>query len=95
MKTSLTYDEKKGTFTVLDGDKVVGTLDWTWTPSFEVSLDHTNVEEDARGTGVGEKLMDAVAQFARENALKVIPNCSYAKKVFEESPSIQDVLAKN
>lgn len=55
-------------------------------------IDHTDVADDYRGQGVGHKLLDAVVDFARNNQIKIIPLCPYAKSVFDKDPSIRDVL---
>ncbi|WP_084810950.1 GNAT family N-acetyltransferase [Gillisia limnaea] len=37
--------------------------------------------------------MKKFAEYARENNLKIVPACSYAKKVMEKSSYYDDVLA--
>jgi predicted GNAT family acetyltransferase len=41
----------------------------------------------------GEDLVEAGVKFARENSLKIVPNCPFAKKVIDETPEFQTVLA--
>jgi uncharacterized protein len=55
-------------------------------------VDHTYVSEELRGQGVGEKLVEQMVQFAREEQKKVIPQCTYAKKQFDRHEEYQDVL---
>ena len=55
-------------------------------------IDHTEVDEKLRGEGVGEDLVLAAVEYARENGLKVNPACPYARKVIEKTPELQDVL---
>ena len=57
-----------------------------------IIIDHTEVGEHLRGQGVGRKLLDRLIAFAREEKLKVIPLCPYAKSVFDKDVSIRDVL---
>jgi predicted GNAT family acetyltransferase len=56
-------------------------------------IDHTEVDEKLRGEGVGEDMVRAAVEYARENDLKINPACPYARKVIERTPELQDVLA--
>ena len=56
-------------------------------------IDHTEVDEKLRGEGVGEDMVRAAVEYARENNLKVNPACPYARKVIESSADLKDVLA--
>lgn len=58
-----------------------------------VIIDHTEVNEQLQGLGVGRRLLDAAVAWARETGTKIIPTCPYAKAQFERDPSIRDVLS--
>ena len=49
-----------------------------------IEVDHTFVDESLRGQGIAGKLVEAVAAYAREKALKVSATCSYAHKVLQD-----------
>jgi len=55
-------------------------------------IDHTDVEDQFRGQGIGRQLLDALVAFAREREIKVIPLCPFSKSVFDKDQSIHDVL---
>lgn len=55
-------------------------------------IDHTDVAEELKGQGVGRKLLNKVVSYARENQIKILPLCPFAKSVFDKDPSISDVL---
>ena len=59
----------------------------------QITIDHTEVDEKLRGQGVGEDLVKAAVDFARESGLKIKLICPYARKVFEKNPDYGDVLA--
>lgn len=56
-------------------------------------ITHTEVDPAFGGKGLGKELVRAGAELARENKLKIVPVCSYAKKVLTENADFQDVLA--
>lgn len=57
-----------------------------------IILDHTYVNRSLRGRGMGKILVDRVVSYARENNLKIIPTCPFAKDVMEMSKVYADVL---
>lgn len=57
-----------------------------------IILDHTYVNRALRGKGMGKILVDRVVAYARENKLKIIPTCPFAKDIMEMSKDYQDVL---
>jgi len=59
-----------------------------------ITIDHTEVDSNFRGEGLGEDLVKAGVKFARENDLKIVATCPFAKKVIDETPDFRDVLAE-
>lgn len=59
----------------------------------EIVIDHTFVSESMRGQGIALELLESVVQYARSENLRIIPVCSYAKKVLTNSEKYSDVLA--
>ena len=57
-------------------------------------IDHTYVSDSLRGQGVGGSLVRRVAELARKEHKKIVPLCSYAKRVMIQNPDYQDVLAE-
>jgi uncharacterized protein len=58
-----------------------------------IAVTHTFVDEKLRGQGVGEDLVKRVVDYARAEGKYIIPQCPYAKHVFDENKEYQDVLA--
>ena len=54
----------------------------------------TFVDPSLRGQGIAKRLLDKLADFARENDLKIRPLCSYVVKAFEKSKEYGDVALK-
>nr|WP_025335489.1 GNAT family N-acetyltransferase [Paenibacillus sabinae] len=63
--------------------------------SGDLVIDHTFVSEDLRGQGAGEQLVRAVVDKAREEQLKIVPECSYAAHQFKKHAEYSDVLSEN
>lgn len=88
------HDEgKKGFFQTLIKEKQAGKMTYTWAGKNKFIIDHTEVDPDFKGEGVGKKMVKAAVDFAKENKLKVIPLCPFAKKIIEKNPEFQEVLA--
>lgn len=49
-------------------------------------ITHVGVYPEHRGQGVAAKIVDAAMQYARENALRVVPMCSYAAAYIRRNP---------
>ncbi|HZH55168.1 MAG TPA: GNAT family N-acetyltransferase, partial [Sphingobacteriaceae bacterium] len=45
-----------------------------------------------KGRGVGKSLVLAAVDYAREKKVSIIPLCPFAKRVFEKSEDLRDVL---
>lgn len=93
MKIERKDDGKKGEFTAISEGEKAGLMTYVWTGEDKFIIDHTEVESEFSGQGVGKKLVMAAVEFARENKLKIIPLCPYAKSVFDKSQELHDVLA--
>ena len=49
-------------------------------------ITHVGVYPEHRGQGVAAKIVEAALQYARENALRVVPMCSYAAAYIRRNP---------
>ncbi len=87
-----TNDEKRGFFEAsIDGNKA-GLMTYTWAGDTRFIIDHTEVEPDYNGKGVGKEMVLKAVDFARKNNLKIIPLCPFAKATFDKNPDLGDVL---
>jgi len=83
----------RGAFFVEEEGKRVASLTYTVAGS-RVILDHTDIDDALRGTGTGRKLVAAAVDWAREEEVKLMPLCPFARSVFDKTPEFGDVLAK-
>lgn len=66
----------------------------TFRPQSEnvIIADHTYVDPALRGQGVAAKLLDALAEYARDNDLRIKAHCSYVVDAFSRfAEKYQDV----
>lgn len=83
----------RGAFFVEEEGRRLASLTYTVAGS-RVILDHTDVDDVLRGTGTGRKLVAAAVDWAREEEVKLMPLCPFARSVFDKTPEFGDVLAK-
>lgn len=85
-------DTRRGYFEAIEDGKEAGKMTYTWAGDSKFIIDHTEVNPDFNGKGVGKKLVMAAVEYARTNNLKIIPLCPFAKSVFDKVEEIRDVL---
>lgn len=84
--------ETKGAFRAMDNETAAGEMTYVWVGTDKFIIDHTEVDEAYNGKGVGKQLLMKAVEFARDNNLKIIPLCPFAKRMFDRMPEIGDVL---
>jgi predicted GNAT family acetyltransferase len=52
------------------------------------------VDDALRGTGAGKRLVGAAVAWARQEGIKILPLCPFARSVFEKTPGFADVLRR-
>lgn len=92
MEIRHTANEAKGAFEVIEEGSKVGEMTYFKSGPGLITIDHTEVDPSQNGKGLGKKLVDAGVAFARENGLKIIPVCPFAKRVLTASEKYADVL---
>ena len=84
---------EKGRFVLYDDDVFAGEINYIHSGPAKITIDHTGVEKQFGGRGYARKLVMRAVEYARENQLKIVPVCSYAKKVITGDENLHDVLA--
>ncbi len=92
MEVKRVDDGKRGGFVAVDDEQQAGLMTYTWAGSDKIIIDHTEVEPAFKGKGVGKEMLMTAVAYARENGVKIMPLCPYAKSVFDRTPEIRDVL---
>ncbi|HNR73144.1 MAG: N-acetyltransferase GCN5 [Bacteroidetes bacterium OLB12] len=84
----------KGSFILDENGERLGEMTYTVAGEKLIIIDHTEVSDKLRGQGAGKKLVLAAVEYARQNNIKVLPLCPFAKVTFDRTPDIQDVVSK-
>lgn len=82
----------KGTFIAKESNLKAGEMTYTWAGEDKIIIDHTEVNPEFSGKGVGKVMVMAAVDFAREKQIKIMPLCPFAKSVFDKDASLNDVL---
>lgn len=83
----------KGAFFIEQEGKWIAEMTYRKSGDDKIIIDHTEVDESLQSKGVGKNLVEAGVKFAHENNLKIVAECPFVKKVIDETPEFQDVLA--
>ncbi len=84
-------DGKKGRFAIYENDRFAGEITYLWIDETKIEIDHTRIDEAFGGKGYGKQLVMKAVEFAREQGIKILPVCPFAKAAFEKDESIRDV----
>jgi len=76
---------QEGAFFIMDGEERVGEMVFSVKPGY-LTVYHTEVVQKPETKGFAGKLLDTMVNYARENALKVIPLCPYVHLQFKRYP---------
>ena len=82
----------KGMFYVEADGAVKAEMVYSLHSSDKMIIEHTDVDDSLRGKNVGLQLVNAAVEYARENHLRIIPLCPFAKSVFDRKAEFRDVL---
>jgi predicted GNAT family acetyltransferase len=83
----------KGAFIALEDGIRIGEMTYSKAGTDKIIIDHTEVDENQKGKGVGKILLSKAVDFAREGNIKIVPLCPFAKSVFDKDINIRDVRA--
>lgn len=84
----------KGSFFYKENGNRLAEMTYSMAGEKLMIIDHTEVSDVLRGKGAGKQLVEAAVQYARNNALKILPLCPFAKSVFDKTVAYHDVLDK-
>ncbi len=83
---------KKGAFFIEEDNQILAEMTYVWAGENKIIIDHTQVDEKLKGKSAGKQMLAKAVEFARQNNLKIMPLCPFAKSVFDKVKEFSDVL---
>ena len=91
MDILITYNrDEKRSLAIVDNE-IIGFCEYELVND-KWAITHTVVSENFSGQGIAKKLVLKIVEEARKSGVKLIPICSYAKKMLENNLDFNDVL---
>ena len=91
-EVQLKINDKNGFFYIdIDGNQEA-MMTFVFAGEDKIIINHTEVNPGNDGKGFGKKMLTKAVEYARENGIKIIPLCTFAKSVFDKVPEFSDVL---
>jgi len=91
-EVQLKIEGKKGFFYIEIEGKQEAMMTFVFAGEDKIIIDHTEVNPGNEGKGLGKKMVAKAVEYARENKIKIIPLCPFAKSVFDKVAEFRDVL---
>lgn len=91
MEIKFESSDSKGAFYIEGNGRRIAESTFSRAGINRIIIDHTEVDSTLKGLGVGLKLIEAAIAYARENDIKILPLCPFAKSVFDKNPGYSDV----
>jgi len=92
MEIEIRERDNKGFAIAQENGKKAGLMSYSIPSSDFIIIDHTEVEPEYNGKGVGKKLLYKIVEMARKKELKILPLCPFANAMFKKLEDIRDVL---
>lgn len=92
METTIEKLSNRGTIKGQIDGKPAGVISFSVASDELIIIDHTEVDDAFRGKSVGKQLLIELVDYLRENRIKAIPLCPFAKATFDKMPELRDVL---
>ncbi|AIQ66212.1 GNAT family acetyltransferase [Paenibacillus stellifer] len=86
------HDTAGRRFLISDQGSVAAEMTYVTSSPKLIIIDHTFVENKYRGQELGDRLVEAIVEYARENEIKLLPLCPFAKGRLQQHPEFDDVL---
>lgn len=94
MKIQNSGTDNGGKFYIEENNRRIALMTYSKANSGEIIINHTEVDDSLKGKGIGKDLVAEGVKYARENNLKIVPQCPFAAAEFEKHADYGDVLAK-
>lgn len=94
MEITITERNNKGFAIARENGNKAGAMTYSIASKELIIIDHTEVEPEFKGKGIGKQLLYSIVEMAREKGIKIMPLCPFANAMFQKNEDMQDVLKK-
>ena len=88
---TVVFEEEARRSAAYDGGEQIGECEFQQEGGAWV-ISHTGVRPEYGGRGIARELVGKVIEAARERKVKIVPVCSYARRMMEGKEEYADVL---
>jgi predicted GNAT family acetyltransferase len=92
MNINRTENNGRGKFFIEEGGYILAEMTYRWDGPDRIIIEHTEVGPELKGIGAGKRMVAEAVKFARDNGVKIIPHCPFARSILEKTPEYRDVL---
>lgn len=85
-------DGKRGAFVYFVEGQQLAEMVYVMYAAHRMVIEHTQVDESLKGQNIGKKLLETLVLYVREQDIKVVPYCPFAKAMLEKTKEWQDIL---
>lgn len=88
------FDDDSGLFYLVDEGDRIGKITYQQTDANRYIVDWVEVEPEFREQGLARRLIDRMANFARDRGMMIVPTCGVTRSIMERHSEYHDVLAE-
>ena len=85
-------DGKRGVFVYFVNGEQLAEMAYVMYAAKRMVIEHTEVDESLKGQNIGKKLLENLVHYVREQGIKVVPYCPFAKAMLEKTKEWQDIV---
>ena len=84
--------DTKGSYYIESEGQKIAEMTYSIAGTDRIIIDHTEVGEAYKGTGLGKIMVEKAVEDARAKQISIVPLCPFARSVFDKNPQLRDVL---
>ncbi|MHA4811920.1 GNAT family N-acetyltransferase [Flavitalea flava] len=88
-----THTTRGGKFFLGDPAQPTAEMIYRMAGTHKMIIDHTEVSEIHQGEGIGKHLIAAAVSYARQNQIRILPLCKFARAILTKTKEYEDVLS--
>lgn len=83
MDIRIVFEEARRQAAAYDGEQQIGECQYIVDSAHQWTITHTGVRPEYGGRGIAKQLVECVIEEAQARGVRIVPVCTYAKRVME------------